>query len=201
MKKLVVGLIGGMGSGKSRVAEAFSRRGARVVSGDRLGHEALVQPAIKERLVYRWGTKILGNDGHIDRRRVAEIVFTDPSERQALEELSFRWIERRIEEEIAAAQADPGVKLIVLDAAIMLEAGWDKFCDRIIYVNAPREDRLKRLADQRGWTPGEVEARERAQWSVDQRRGRADEVLDNSGSLEEMEKQVGGLLERWKMER
>jgi dephospho-CoA kinase len=198
MKKLVIGLIGGMGSGKSRVAEAFGRRGARVVSGDHLGHEALLQPAIKERLVKRWGTKVLGDNGQINRRRVAEIVFADPGERRALEELSFRWIERRIGEEIAAAQSDPNVGLIVLDAAIMLEAGWDRFCDRIVYVDAPREIRLKRLADQRGWTAAEVEARERAQWPLDQRRSRAEEIVDNSGSMDKLAEQVDGLLDQWK---
>src|SRR5262249_46144059 len=129
--KSVIGLIGGMGSGKSRVAEAFSLHGAKVISGDRLGHEALLQPAIKAELVRRWGTGILASNGEIDRRRVAQIVFADPGEKRALEAVSHPWIERRIQEEIAAVQSDPKAALAVLDAAIMLEAGWDRFCDRI----------------------------------------------------------------------
>src|SRR5262249_23016372 len=125
--KRVVGLIGGIGSGKSLVAELLARHGARVISGDRLGHEALCQPAVKEELVRRWGPQILADNGQINRRRVAEIVFADPHERKALEAMSFPWIERRIGEEIEAVHRDPEVCLIVLDAAIMLEAGWDRF--------------------------------------------------------------------------
>jgi dephospho-CoA kinase len=197
--KLVIGLIGGMGSGKSRVAEAFSLHDAKVISGDRLGHEALLQPAIKAELVRRWGTGILAGDGEIDRRRVAQIVFADPGEKRALEAVSHPWIERRIQEEIAAVQSDPKAALAVLDAAIMLEAGWDRFCDRIVYVEAPRSARLARLAQQRGWTQAEVEAREKAQWAPAERIRRANEIIDNSGSMERTAEQVARLLEKWKI--
>src|SRR5262249_20846035 len=156
-RKLVIGLIGGMGSGKSLVAHELERRGAKVISGDRLGHEALRQPEIRDRLIKRWGTQILDNDGKIDRPKVAAIVFADPAERRALEALVHPWIERRLGEEVAAAEADPAIGLVVLDAAVMLEAGWNKMCDRLVYVDAPREVRLRRLAEQRGWTAKEVE--------------------------------------------
>jgi dephospho-CoA kinase len=195
--KPVIGLIGGIGGGKSSTAEAFRRRRAKVISGDRLGHEALIQPAIKEKLVQRWGRGILNEDGEIDRRRVATIVFADPTDRAALEALSFPWIERRISEEIAAAQADPAVSVIVLDAAVMLEAGWDRFCDRIVYVDAPPEVRLKRLALERGWTREEVEARERAQYSAALRRGRADATIDNGSMPDQLFEQVEQLIKRW----
>src|SRR5689334_1195329 len=92
----VVGLIGGMGSGKSLVAEVFCRRGATLISGDQLGHEALRQPEIYSEVVRRWGTGVLEPDGAISRRRLAAIVFGDPKERRALETLVFPWITRRI---------------------------------------------------------------------------------------------------------
>src|SRR5438876_742362 len=112
-----------MGSGKSRVAAEFAKYGARVISGDKFGHEALRQPEIKEQVVRRWGPEILDEKGEVDRRKLGTIVFADTQERKVLEGLVFPWIEQRIGEEITRAQGDPSVKLVVLDAAIMLEAG------------------------------------------------------------------------------
>src|SRR5579884_3607382 len=98
MTKLVVGLIGGIGSGKSTVAQAFARRGAKVIVGDALGHEALRQPNIKAGLVQHWGPQILDEAGEVSRRKVAAIVFAKTpearNELRALESLVFPWIER-----------------------------------------------------------------------------------------------------------
>jgi dephospho-CoA kinase len=195
--KLVVGLIGGIGSGKSTVAAAFARHGARVVSGDQAGHEALRDPEVRQRVVERWGRGILNEQGEIDRRRLGAIVFADPAERAALEALVHPWIERRLREQIDAAARDPGVKLIVLDAAVLLEAGWNKACDRLVYVHAPREQRLRRLAAQRGWSAKEVAAREQAQLSLADKVRRAEDAVDNSGPPEATARQVDDLLRRW----
>jgi dephospho-CoA kinase len=195
--KPVLGLIGGMGSGKSLVAAAFAQHGARVISGDQLGHEALRQPDVKAKVVERWGTGTLDATGNIDRRRLAAVVFADPAERQALEAFVFPWIERWLEEELARADKDSEVSLIVLDAAVMLEAGWNKFCDKLVYIDAPREVRLSRLARQRGWTAKEVEARERAQLPLTEKANQADYTLDNSGPPENLTGQVHDLLRHW----
>ncbi len=196
-RKPVVGLIGGMGAGKSLVAAALARRGARVISGDQLGHEALGQPPIKAALVQRWGPAILDEHGVVNRRRVGAIVFADPVERRALESLVFPWMERRFREELQAAQADPNVTLVVLDAAILLEAGWNTLCDWLVYVHAPREVRWRRLAEGRGWSAKEVAARERAQMALTDKVSRADYALDNSGPPEETARQVDRLLGQW----
>jgi dephospho-CoA kinase len=202
MAKPVVGLIGGIGSGKSTVAAAFVRRGAKVIVGDALGHEALRQPEIRARLVERWGPGVLTATGEVDRRKVAGIVFAKTpqarDELRVLESWLFPWIERRIREEIAAAQTDAATCLIVLDAAVMLEAGWDRVCDRLVYVHAPREVRLKRLATGRGWSPKEVEERESVQRSLTEKATRADDAVDNSGSSGEVQRQVDDLLSRWR---
>ena len=128
LAKPVIGLIGGIGSGKSLVAATFARRGARVISGDELGHEAPAAAGDPCRsVVQRWGPEVLDEQGRIDRRRLGAIVFADPSERRALEAMVFPWIERRIREEIDDARKRTGqVRLIVLDAAVMLEAGWNE---------------------------------------------------------------------------
>jgi|SRR5262245_25970284 len=198
--KTVIGLIGGIGSGKSSVAAEFAKRGARVLCGDEFGHEALRRPDIKEQVTQRWGPEIL-KDGEVDRRKLAQVVFADPVERRALEALVFPWITRRLDEEVAAAKADPGVPFIVVDAAVMLEAGWNNVCDRIVYVDAPRELRLARLAQQRGWTEKEVTAREQAQLPANEKMKRADHVLDNSGTPEETARQIDYLLRLWGLTR
>jgi dephospho-CoA kinase len=195
--KPVIGLIGGMGSGKSRVAAELQRHGGCIVSGDRLGHEALRQPAIRSQVVGRWGTEILGENGEVDRRQLGQRVFADPKELRTLEALVFPWIERRLQEEIAKAKAAPEVRLVVVDAAILLEAGWNGWCDRIVYIHAPRAERLRRLEEQRGWGAKEVEAREQVQMSLTDKVSRADAVVDNSGSPDHLAQQVTDLLGRW----
>jgi dephospho-CoA kinase len=193
----VIGLIGGIGSGKSRIAAALAQRGARIISGDELGHQALRQAAIRERIVQRFGAAVLDEHGEIQRRRLGAIVFRDRAELRALEELVHPWIESRIEEEVEAARADPSVRLIVLDAAILLEAGWDHVCDRIVFVDVPFEERWNRLHRQRGWTMDELRTREAAQLPLTEKRARADDVMDNSASPEQLERQLDALLESW----
>jgi dephospho-CoA kinase len=192
----VLCLLGAMGSGKSRVAEELARRGGRVISGDQLGHEALRQPDLRAHVVERWGPGVLDEHGEVSRRHLGAIVFGDPAERRALEELVFPWIGRRLREEVAAAQADCGVQFVVVDAAVLLEAGWDRSCDRIVYVNTPRAVRLQRLAGQRGWDEEELRARTRAQMSLTAKVSRADCVIDNSGSAEQLRCQIDALLEQ-----
>src|SRR5271166_2001499 len=107
------------------------------------------------------------------------------------------WIKERIRAEVAAASADRAVRLIVLDAAVMLEAGWDGVCDRLVYVDAPRAIRLRRVAGQRGWADDELELRERSQLPLTQKAARADHVLENATTLDNLERQVDALLHRW----
>src|SRR5205823_10763309 len=146
------------------------------------------------RIRERWGNDVFHEQGEVDRRRLGAIVFADPKELRALEKLSFPWIERRFQEEAEKANHDPSVRFVVLDAAVMLEAGWNKVCDRLVYIDAPRELRLRRLAQHRGWMPEDVELRERAQWPLEEKRKRADLVIENAGSREQLTEQVEGLV-------
>jgi dephospho-CoA kinase len=196
-RKIVIGLIGGMGSGKSRAAEEFAKHGARVISGDKFGHEALRQPEIKQQVVNHWNSQILDEKGEVDRRRLGTIVFADSRERKVLEGMVFPWIERRIGEEIAQAQGDPSVRFVVLDAAIMLETGWAGACDRLVFLDAPRQERLQRLAQERDWSAQEVDKREESQWPLSEKQKRADWILDNSGSPHELSRQIQQLLQQW----
>jgi len=192
-RKPVIGLIGGIGSGKSLVAAEFARRGGRIVSGDKAGHEALTQPTIREQIVRRFGHDVLDASGAVNRKALGRRVFADPAERQALEALVFPYIREKLQAEITAARHDAQVTFVVLDAAIMLEAGWNNACDFLVYIHAPRAVRLARLATHRGWSAKEVAARENAQMTLTDKVNCADWAIDNSGTPEETARQVADL--------
>jgi dephospho-CoA kinase len=188
----IIGILGGVASGKSLVARQFVRLGAALLDADQAGHEVLGLPHIETAVRRRWGAAVFGPDGRIDRARLARIVFAAgpeaQRERESLEQLTHPEIAGRLKrqaEELAAA----GTALAVLDAALLLEAGWDKCCEKMVFVAAPREARLAR-ALARGWDEEDFAAREGAQESLDRKRGRADVMIDNSGSPAETQAQV-----------
>ncbi|MBN2292977.1 MAG: dephospho-CoA kinase [Pirellulales bacterium] len=191
----IIGIVGGVASGKSLVAEQLRELGAVVLEADVIGHEVLRGEEIKTAARRRWGDEIFGPDGRIDRRRLARIVFAPPpqgpKERKYLEELTHPEICRLIERRTRELAAE-GRKMVVLDAPLLLEAGLDDFCNTIIYVDSPREIRMAR-ARSRGWNEEDFAAREGAQDSLDSKRDKADVTIDNSGSPESTKAQI----ERW----
>ncbi|MBM3992779.1 MAG: dephospho-CoA kinase [Planctomycetes bacterium] len=195
----VIGIIGGIGSGKSLVAQTMQSLGGHLVSADAFGHDALRQPDIRAKLVERWGPRILNDQGFPDRRTIARIVFSNHEELAALEALVFPFIEERIGAEIDQAQSRRGTRFVVLDAAIMLEAGWHRRCDKIVFVDAPRDVRLERLKEKRGWDDAELARRESSQMSLNEKKARADAVIFNDSGPEKILPQVKDALERWKV--
>jgi len=182
-----IGLLGGVASGKSLVAGYLAEMGAGVLDADRVGHEVLCSAEVKRAALRRWGEKILGRNGEIDRSKLARIVFGDSPacrrERKYLEELTHPEIRRRLARQ-AKSMARAGKPAAILDAPLLLEAGWDKLCETLVFVEAPREQRLARAAA-RGWTHDDVAARERSQWPLERKRRRADAIIDNSASPSE----------------
>jgi dephospho-CoA kinase len=193
-QKRVIGLIGGIGSGKSEVACRLEKEGALIISGDSLGHEALRQEDIKSQVSARWGSAVLTESGEISRSHLGRLVFANPDELRNLERMVFPYIEKRIEEEIARAQDRQEVRVIVLDAAVLLEAGWDRFCDWVVYVHTPLDVRRRRLGNQRRWTEQEEQQRAKAQMSLTEKVTRADLVVDNSGEPAALEPQIRKIL-------
>jgi dephospho-CoA kinase len=188
----VIGLVGGIGAGKSVAAAALAERGLQVLDADAIGHALLTQRPARDRVVQRFGSGILTvvSDQHIpmdeqeiDRKALGRIVFTDPAARRDLEEILHPSMRKTFERAIDRAGRN-GKAGVVLDAAILFEAGWNTLCDAVLYVDASREVRLGRLAASRGWTGEELDAREQAQASLDLKRERADHVLANESDPE-----------------
>jgi len=188
----IIGLIGGIACGKSAVAAALAKRGAVVFNGDELGHQVLEEPAVRDELVARWGRGVLDSGGRISRPAVAKIVFAGTPEAaeelEFLEQLVHPGIRRRIESAIRQLP-DDSVPAVVIDAALLVEAGWSSVCTAIAFVDCPRDERLRRAAT-RGWTAAEFSRREDAQMPIDEKRRRASHVIENSGSLEDLEAEV-----------
>lgn len=184
----VIGVLGGVASGKSTVARQLAGLGAGLLDADRAGHEVLRLPQIEAAAGRRWGREVFGPDGHVDRRKLARIVFAaspdGPRQREYLEQLTHPEIGRLLEQQ-AEALANSGTTAVVLDAPLLLESGWDKLCSRLVFVDAPRAVRLLR-AKTRGWSEEDFAAREGAQESLNNKRARADLVVDNSGSPEQI---------------
>lgn len=187
-----IGLLGGIASGKSLVARLLAEMGAGLLDADQAGHQALQLPRIMAAARQRWGEKIFGPDGAIDRRKLAQIVFAPgeqgEQERKFLEELTHPVIGRLLAEQAQRFAAE-GKKAAVLDAALLLEAGWDKLCKMLVFVDAPLELRHSRALE-RGWTSQEFLAREAAQLPIEQKRARADLIIDNSATVEYTRAQV-----------
>ncbi|OHB80089.1 MAG: dephospho-CoA kinase [Planctomycetes bacterium RBG_16_64_10] len=189
---MVVGVVGGIASGKTLVAAELARLGASVWDADGAGHAVLRQEDVRHAVVARWGSAVLGRDGQIDRQAVARIVFAPPPSGPTELEFLEQWTHPRIElllRRQLARLARRGVQVAVLDAAVMIEAGWDRLCGKIVFVDTPRATRLARCR-QRGWTEQEFARREAAQEILEMKRARADLMIDNSGSVESTRCQI-----------
>lgn len=189
----VIGLVGGVGAGKSAVARAFEKHGCVVSDSDKAVREVLARPEVVDTLVGWWGEGILDSEKHVDRKKVADVVFKDPYERRRLEALVHPLVRESREELVRRAQA-AGAKGVVVDAPLLFEAGVDAECDAVVFIEATRAVRLGRVREARGWDAGEIDRREKAQMSLEEKRRRSDHVLINNGTLDELESRTAKLL-------
>ncbi|MFN9993296.1 MAG: dephospho-CoA kinase [Phycisphaerales bacterium] len=190
----VIGLVGGVGAGKSTVAAKMRELGCLVIDADAAARQALERSDVAAKLVEWWGADVLGSDGKVDRAKVSAIVFADPEQRRRLESLVHPLVRADREREIARAAAE-GMRAVVIDAPLLFEAGTDRMCDSIVFVDSPREERLKRVRA-RGWDEAELARREAAQMSLTEKQTRSDQVITNTGSIAELGREVERALER-----
>ncbi len=192
MSPPILGVAGGVGSGKSTVAGVLAELGCVVADSDDLARQSLRDPAIRETIVGWWGREVLDESGEIDRAAVAGIVFSRPPELKRLESLVHPWIEQRRREIFDAAPSD--ARALVIDAPLLFEAGLDAECDAVIFVDADLSVRLARAAASRGWTEDDLRKREVSQLPLDEKRARSDYVVSNNGDLKELTEQVRRIL-------
>ncbi len=197
-KTFVVGLVGGIASGKSRVAAMFASLGAAVIDADRLGHDILQLPLIARQLTRLLGPSILDDSGGIDRSKLGKLVFgTEPDSAQRLkqlEEVLHPQIHAEAIRELKRLQATaPRPSAIIIDAPLLLEAQWAPMCDLILFIDTPEEVRRERAA-QRGWSTEHFESREQTQWSLDTKRRAATHIIDGTADETSLRSTIARLL-------
>ena len=183
----VIGIVGGIGAGKTFIAAELGRHGCLVIDADHIGHELLRTDDIRKLVVDRWGEGILDKDDEVDRHELAEIVFADPTQREELEAILHPLMRAEMEKRIAAAVDVPAV---VIDAAILFEAGWDDLCSHTLFVDAPAEDRYRRVGIERGWSREEFDLRESAQIPLDTKAERCFYTVVNHSDMSRLSELV-----------
>lgn len=189
-RKPIVGLAGGVGSGKSTVAKLLGELGAAVIDSDALSRQEMESDEVKATLRKWWGDDVIGPDGSVIRPRVAAIIFGDSAQRHRLEALLHPRIAVRRNVLIDDYAGQPRIQMIVLDSPLLYETDLDLLCDAVIFVDAPLGSRSERSEKQRNWPQGEVVRREKFQQSLDTKRARADYICSNNSSLADLRKDV-----------
>lgn len=184
----VIGLVGGIGSGKSAVAAILENLGCVVSDSDRDARDVLADPEVIEVLRGWWGDSIVATDGGPDRSEIAVRIFGDPAERTRLEDLVHPRLHCLREARFGAAPDDTCG--LVIDAPLLFEAELDEQCDAVLFIDAPIRRRIERVVSSRGWDEAELHRREQAQIPLEEKRRRASRVIENDGTRSELEGRV-----------
>ncbi|MFW6164412.1 MAG: dephospho-CoA kinase [Planctomycetota bacterium] len=191
----MIGLLGGIAAGKTTVAEMLGRLGATVLSADAIAQRVLERPETRDRVVARWGEAVVGDDGKVDRERLAAEVFGEPEELAALEAITHPAIVTELRQQIDAARRSQETVAVVVDAPLLLEADLDGLCDLLVFVECPRPARLARARD-RGWDAAQLDRREGHQQPLEAKREQADVLIDGNAPLKTTFRQVQQLWRR-----
>ncbi len=203
----VIGLTGGIGSGKSTVSEYLESRGYTIIDADKIAREIVsVGSETLDHLVAYFGTSILREDGSLNRKKLADIVFADPVKRSAMDDIMLRQIIsviherldhfRSIEATSHKIEAQNPVKdgIVFLDAALLYESGLDAATDKVWLVDADEEIRIRRVVSRDNMSEKDIKRRIKSQMAREDRLTKDCYVLDNSGSVKELYSQIDCLL-------
>ncbi|WP_106766373.1 dephospho-CoA kinase [Paenibacillus faecalis] len=192
-----IGLTGGIATGKSTVSSMLTRKGALLVDADVIAREVMLpgHPVLAEVAAY-FGQDIIQADGQLDRKKLGEIIFHDEKKRQALNEITHPAIRREIRKQMMDYEAAYPDRLVVVDIPLLYESELQSLFEKIIVVYVPREIQLHRLMERDNITKERAEARLNSQMDIEQKKQLADEVIDNSGTLEKTSDQVDELWKR-----
>jgi len=188
----IIGITGGIGSGKSLVANVLKENGYVVADADKNTKVVLHRKEVQQQLVEWWGAKVLDDNGNVDRAFVASIVFNDENEINRLESLIHPLV-RKLQEETFNIAPKDAIGLVI-DAPLLMESGLDTLCDVIIFVDSPFETRLKRVVEHRSWNEEQLRKREASQLGLDTKRSSADHIIINDGDIAHIEQQTRSVL-------
>jgi dephospho-CoA kinase len=194
--KPVIGVAGGIGSGKSFVAHLFGEEGCLVISADDQVRLAYKDFRVKQTIKQWWGNLVFSPNGEVDRSAVARKVFSRADELRRLEQLLHPIVNQARENMMRLKMNDPQVLAFVWDTPLLLEAGLEKDCDAVVLVDSPLEQRQERLKQSRGWEAGELESRENLQLPLDKKREISDYVISNTAGTDQVRAQVREVLSR-----
>ncbi len=197
---VVIGIVGGIASGKSEVTRVLGTMNATIISADKIAHRVLYEPDVIDALKKIFGNSILLQGAstsvdlsEIDRKKLASMVFGDSAEKQAmrkrLEEIVHPRIRQLAKSELESLSRESSSQMIILDAPLLIEGGWLPYCNRVLFVDSP-DDMRKQRAMQRGWTAKEWHDRESAQLSLAEKRKYATDLILNGGTIEQLHQQV-----------
>lgn len=188
---LLVGLTGGIGSGKSLAAKFFAEQGAHIIDADRISHDLVRQgqPALKE-IVEIFGEPVLDSNGNLNRKKLANIIFEDPEKKSALEAILHpKIIEKEQEEYLNICDGNPSA-IVIIDAALLIESGNYKNVDKVIVVQTGEEQQVQRILNRGTQTYEQAKARINSQMSFEEKSRYADFILDNQSQPEDLRKKV-----------
>jgi dephospho-CoA kinase len=192
----VIGLVGGIGSGKSTVAAAFGRLGALVINADRIAHQVLNSSEVRARIAAEFGADVIAPDGGIDRAILAKKAFTTSDQVLRLNAIVHPAVIDQTKGIIETAHREGNCPAVALDAPLIIEAGLRDLCDTLVFVEASDGLRAQRLQTGRGWDVKEIERREKFQESLIYKRQQADYTVDNNGSPEDAARQAAVIWEK-----
>ena len=189
-KKPIIGIIGGIASGKSTVAAELGKLGCAVISADAIAHELLKEEPVRNELVGLFGREILHPSGQIDHKRLAQVVFSAAQKLDALNKVIHPRVLQRTETLIEKYNECKHAKAIVLDMPLLLEVGWANRCDRLIFVTCDCRRRAARAKQTGLLTEQEIKIREKFQISLDRKAGFADNTIDNNSDFSTLVRQI-----------
>ena len=192
-KKPIIGILGGVGSGKSTVAAEFAKLGCKTIDADKIAHELLDAPVVKEKIVASFGETILDSAGKIDHKRLADIVFTNGDKLSSLNSIVHPPVLARAEQLIERYNRQPKVAAIVLDMPLLVEVGWAKRCDRLIFVDCKRQLRVNRAKKMGVFDENRFKIRENFQISLDNKVNITDNAINNNSDFSTLVRQVADI--------
>lgn len=189
-KKPVIGILGGIGAGKTTIANEFVKLGCKAIDADKIAHELLDTHPVKEKILDAFGSEIMDSEGKIDRKKLADFAFSDSHKISCLNKIIHPLVLARAEKLIAEYNSQPQIKAIVLDMPLLLEVGWEKRCDYLIFVDCDPKIRAERAKKRWNFDKNQLKIRENFQISLDKKAAISDNTVNSNSGFSALVKQV-----------